>query len=487
MAQSILVFLVAILINSSFAGEIFFSQNLLGEKNLIGYHERYLPLIKQDPYLGGLSFQDKLFFQNFFSNYLFPEQEEIKFFLNSELKSGESCSNQELQKYSNEIRYGYRLITLSYFIESQQHLNYLSSIFKHKEVKFDLKEWIKTCEPKSQEMKLFLERMLKFYLQDQAKFDKNYGSQDWFNSKNEKDPAAALRDITKANQHLMTLICSEKDELYGLSKHPMAYSLLGQSHFINSLNKAGHALNCLRRYSEIFAYKEVNYPELKNLFLPIEDFLRSKFKERYIQGRVFFYGSGKEFDEKGLKDIYTLKDHLPEKEIKPSIVEKKKVEARVEVAKKNPEIKVLELKAEKKVPLKSAFLEASEVRQLQNLSRVEVDMEKFKYDYVFSLTLINELSSKLKNFMSREALLEMKTFDQLGSKAAPVPLIFIKYMIDMQEHQGLWNLISILGKDFYVSNEIDSTFKPSVERIELIHHQSGRWQLVVIKPSTTQP
>jgi hypothetical protein len=137
-----------------------------------------------------------------------------------------------------------------------------------------------------------------------------------------------------------------------------------------------------------------------------------------------------------------------------------------------------------RTPVKSAFLQAAEVRKAQNLDQVEVDMLKLKYDYVFTLHMINTLSVKLKTFMTREALSEMLSFDRLGSKSAPVPLLFLKYMIDMQEHTGLYNVISVLGDEFYVSNEIDGTFKPEVERVRILNNEStGRqWQLNIIRP-----
>jgi hypothetical protein len=86
--------------------------------------------------------------------------------------------------------------------------------------------------------------------------------------------------------------------------------------------------------------------------------------------------------------------------------------------------------------------------------------------------------------MTREALKEMMTYDKLGLKDGPVPLLFIKFMIDMQEHQGLWNLISVLGDKFYVSNEIDSTFAVVPELIHLVNNDStgNQWTLFVIKP-----
>jgi hydroxymethylglutaryl-CoA reductase len=86
--------------------------------------------------------------------------------------------------------------------------------------------------------------------------------------------------------------------------------------------------------------------------------------------------------------------------------------------------------------------------------------------------------------MTREALTEMMTYDKLGSKEGPVPLLFLKFMIDMQEHTGMYNLITILGDEFYVSNEIDSEFKTEPEKIKILNNEatSRQWQIYILKP-----
>jgi hypothetical protein len=241
------------------------------------------------------------------------------------------------------------------------------------------------------------------------------------------------------------------------------------------------------------SHKEVRYDVLKQLFPALQTFLRQRYQERFLQGRVFFFGSGKEFEEKGLKDLYVkeqpIKIEKAPEDVKETVAVVPKKEEPKPVVKPVVVAKVEE--APKKVPLKeiskpnkSAFLQAAEIRSAQNLDRVEVDMLKLKYDYVFSLNMINTLSERLKTFMTREALQEMTQYDKLGSKEGPVPLMFLKYMIDMQEHHGLWNIISVMGDKFYVSNEIDGAFNPQPEYVQLVNNETtGRqWQLYILKP-----
>jgi hypothetical protein len=277
----------------------------------------------------------------------------------------------------------------------------------------------------------------------------------------------------------------------GMSDQREAYFLLGQSNIINTYNKKGEAMGCLRRFSEVLSHREVSYPGLKNLFSPLLSQLRAKYKERFLQGRTFFFGAGKEFEEKGLTDLYVEDQPLVVTTPEVPKIEPKKTEAPVKIAKVEPEPPKKQEEPEKqpsiveiRTPQKSAFLQAAELRAQGNLPRMEVDMLKLKYDYVFSLNMMNNLSKRLKTFMKRDALVEMMTYDKLGTSEGPVPLLFLKFMIDMEEHQGLWNLVSVVGERFYVSNEIDAAFSPKPELIQLVNDDStGRhWQIFVIKP-----
>jgi hypothetical protein len=485
------------------------AKGYLGQRDHEGYYERYYPLVNLDIYRGSTSFRDDDFFRNYFNPYILPQEDAVSTYLKDELTTGFTCPNESISKNLDEIRYAYRLITLSYLLEGQWHLNALSQQFAFKNgCHFDLQTWIKKCHPKYPEMKKFISRIKSFNPRYQESFPVNYRAADWITelkSRNykwyshyrlaekcpkctEKTLASALKQSCEENEELMDKICQEVDEAYGLSTERDAYFLLSQSNIINTFNQNGEAQGCLRRFSEVFAHKESRYPELKNLFPPLLDFLKSRHGERFLQGRAFFFGAGKEYDEKGLADFYVKDQPLVVDVIKkegPKIIAK--VEPKPEPKHEPP--KVVEAPkpepiVEIKNPVKSAFLQAAEIRAQQNLDSSEVDMLKLKYDYVFSLHMINTLSEKLKTFMGRDALKEMVAFDKLGSKEGPVPLLFIKFMIDMQEHQGLWNLVTVVGSRFYVSNEIDAFYKPAPEMVELINDDStnNTWQLKIVRP-----
>lgn len=490
------------------------SEGYLGEKKLESYSERRRPVIFQDFYQGKMFFTDDLFYQNYFQSYIFRDEKDFNFFLKSELGSGMSCSNELLSEHFDDIRYSYRLIALSYLLEGQWHMNMVSKHFgMQKGCQFDFSKWLDKCRPKNVEMKKFVGLLKKHNPRYEESLPKTYIKSDWWKDFSKKDfnyyshyrmdsackgkcdvtnLEANLKKTCEQDEALMTLICSEQDDIYGLSDIPDAYNLLGLSNIINTYNKRGEALGCLRRFSVVMAHKEVKYQVLSHLFAPLRAHLTKQYQERFLQGRVFFYGSGKEFEEKGLTNLYVMEQPLKiaelddEEPVQPVVIPKKiesaqpapKPVAKTEVAPVKKE--VVEIKG----PVKSAFLVAAEMRKSQNLDRVEVDMLKLKYDYVFTLNMINSLSGKLKNFMTREALTEMLNFDKLGTKEGPVPLLFIKYMIDMQEHTGLYNLVTIVGDEFYVSNEIDPDFPTEPERIKMVNNEStGRqWQIFVLRP-----
>jgi hypothetical protein len=422
------------------------------------------------------------------------------------------CSNDTLGNHFDDIRFSYRLIALSYLLEADWHLALMS---KHLGLKngcqFDLKSWLQSCKPKSVLMKNFIQRLTDYLPKYTETLSPKYRKEDWlkefknnsfkfyshYRMKHECNNCetahlpSSFNKSCESDKKIMTLICSEEDEIYGMSKNLDAYSLIAQSNIINTFNKQGEALGCLRRFSEIMSQREVRFGALNNLFPPIQSYLREIHNERYLQGRVFFYGSSKEFEDKGLNEIHVKSQPFKISTTSPELQDEKKITEKVEeksedtiaLIKTAPEIKKEDIKEIQK-PMKSAFLIASEIRKGQDLDRVEVDMLKFKYDYVFSLNMINILSERLKTFMTREALKEMMTYDKLGLKDGPVPITFIKFMIDMQEHQGLWNLVSVLGDKFFVSNEIDSTFPVVPELIQLVNNNSteNQWTIFVLKP-----
>ena len=76
----------------------------------------------------------------------------------------------------------------------------------------------------------------------------------------------------------------------------------------------------------------------------------------------------------------------------------------------------------------------------------------------------------------------MKDFDKLGEKSAPMRLLFLKYLIDNNYHQGLYNVLAILGEKFYVKNDlVKKDSKAYRMQIQNDESTNNRWQLYLFR------
>jgi hypothetical protein len=264
------------------------------------------------------------------------------------------------------------------------------------------------------------------------------------------------------------------------------YDLLANSSVFNFLKYRVNINGCLRRFKRAFSAKELRYKNLNDIF----PFLFQNLKETSSrEGRVFALGTLKEFIQKGL----TL---FNEKEDKPKKVKKAKTKVlKPEVKKIEPEeikklakTKPVVLKPKEKVKekakpiLKTAFLEAQEFASERALSLYPVDMDKFRYDYVIPLGIKEKLDASLAIFLKQSALKVMKDSEGLGSKNGAIPLILVKYMIDYNKHKELYNIVNIVGEDFFVMNDIDQLTQKKPTRIKLLNNVKSnyRWQIYIL-------
>jgi hypothetical protein len=289
-------------------------------------------------------------------------------------------------------------------------------------------------------------------------------------------------------------ICSETDRVFGLGYISESYSLIVNSDILEVADESGYARGCLRRFKQVSASKEEVYSNLELIF-PITYSNMVKNKRRYLQGELFPAGSMKKFIDMGLVDLFTPKP------VAPTIVTKKKsiviakvraVEDKIEFVDRfiktkkktiSRQKKVAKAEIEKKEKV-SAFQEAVLSQEQSGYNSVEVNMLKFKYDFLFSLNLKKLLEDNLKIYVTREGLLEMKKRDELGSPKGPMPLLFLKYLIESSKHQALYNMISVLGNEFYVTNDVDEAKTKAYNYIKLLNDETtdNKWQLMVIKP-----
>ncbi len=502
------ILIVLIMGPGAFAAPPFYENVVLGEKNSELFWRGQFPEMKFNSNNGKIIFVDDEVDAERFYLLGFKQGPDILSFLQNDLDAGLTCPNELLGKNFDYIRYGHRLMSLSLLIEDYWHLQALSGQFKWKNsCERPLLKIIEKCRPKSQDMKTVVNLWRRHLSKNPEKFHPDYNYATWKSERATKKSLSHYRvdDLCKRDPKFCSSdevsfesmcsddisqienICSESDQIYGVSTVPQIFYSLSRSNFINTFNKEGQGIGCMRRVSQMMLSHEVKIPSLKIIGLVLPNHLTNLYGNRFPQGRPFVYGSLKEFADKGLTEIFEETSPIVEEVV---VVKKQEVAPKIEAKK---EVKVVEAPVKKAVkkeiveisaPMKSAFLQAAEVREAQNLDRVEVDMVKLKYDYVFSLNMIQKLNATLKTYMGRDALVEMSTYDKLGTKEGPVPLLFIKFMLDMQEHQGLYNLMAVLGERFYVSNEIDSQFNPKAEMIELKNDDSTnrQWQINIVRP-----
>jgi hypothetical protein len=496
-----------------------FSEGYLGEKTQPIYAGPWRPVSHHDPYFGRYSLDDEQFFNGYFYNYIWEGAPDWSRFFSEEMMGASTCPHNILSQNFDEIRYGFRLIALSYLLEILDGERHEMALLKKADTcTFDLQEILKTCRPKTDDMKTFIQNLTTQKPYSAPIIDKSHNfatyQKTWLQKINTKDatlggirlkvqcrsentscvnmPAekavAMMGRSCGEDRKLFQEICSEEDQLYGISTSPMSTHLLSTSNLMNLINAEGMAMGCLRRFGQMMASKERHYPVLNGLQPIVYSQLRTNYGERYLLGRAFVFGALKEFTQKGLKNIF---------EPQVAKVEEKPVEKPIEVAKtpvvaeKPVVVEVKPVVPEKKpaktpeVPLevKTAFLQAAEVRLSQNLERVDVDMLKFRYDYVFSMAELQLLSESLKDYVARGALEEMRSWDKLGEKEAPMPLTFLKYLIDSENHQGLYNVVGVLGDKFWVMNDIDQAKQLNSEYVELRNDAStgNTWQLYILK------
>lgn len=468
---------------------------------------------------GELVFLDTLFRRTYLNNQIQVEAFELNKFWVDDVIEKSTCPNEVLSENIDYIRYLYRLVSISYLFESLKLSNKLSAqLGAQNNCSLSYKTLFEKCTPKSEDMKKFKSRVYgkfvneisKIKVEPFSKKEKSLWLEDFSKSTslssepiesrmhewcisnkkscralNEIEIKSTLASFCTDDSEMLTQICSEKDELYGFKKIKEATELIKISNAFKLINQSGMGEQCLRRFSKLFYSKELPYQGFYKIYPLIYSYLL-KSNAPYPQGELFLPGALKEFDNKGLDDFLTaLKPPVePEVVIVPK-PKAKKTPPKVVIAPEPVVVKPVEQPVVKPAePVKPKLTEfetrAQEVTE-KGLAEATVDMDTFRDDFEFSPEMINELATPIKKFQTRSALNDMKAYDLLGSKTAPVGLVFLKYMLDTENHQGLFNLTSVLGEKFYVVNDIEKKDVPLFMHLKNDASTNNRWQIVLLK------
>lgn len=520
----VLVFTASFALQSLASQDKLYQDLNLGEKPAPQYAGPLSPAGKFDSLTGEFTFLDKVHEHQYLEDHLTRELFDLADSWFHEFPLGAACSNFYLNQNIDYIRYLFRLITMSYIFESMKATNVaLHQLgFDRNACSLSWHQTFSKCGPRSDEMKKFVKRVQYRFLDDmdrsqyirlsepkkkkwmsslESEYQKKSSSniararvigQCLKEDRNcEELKSQAVRQIMEKSceedRQKIQQICSENDELYGLSYVDDLVELISQSNAINVIDSGGYGKNCLERFVRLFQRKETKNLYLKSVFPVIKKDLKRK-EKRYAQGSLFLPGALKEFDDKGLSDFLFRPEPKPEPE-PVVIVKKPEPESKPKPKPKPKPVVKPEPKPEPIVvePLPDPEPEPSEfARAYQELvsteaSKVPMDMDAFKDDFIFSERMTKALQGPLEDYQTRAALTDMKKFDLIGSKEEPMRLMFLKYLIDNNMHQGLFNITAVLGEEFYVVNDIDGASEAVAVELKNNEQTNYRWKMTLLR------
>lgn len=511
------------IVNKSVSENKFRNWLMLGEREYPDSVLTSKSLANINKYTGKLEFLDAIFLEKYFDNFFDPSVFELSNFWVDEFSLEAGCPDGIFNENIEYFRYLYRLVVISYLVENIKNNHLLLYSLRLDSNKCDI-EWDKIfsrCSPQYIEMQKFLQRGKIAHLKS---FDKSYYKRftkmenevfiqklvsnkteivfdnvfDYLipilNSECKKNQMFcgnlnnlenAISKICSQGKQQIERICNERDKLFGLSYTERPTFLIAFSDAVNAINAGSYAQNCLYRFHS--AFRDI---EEKNLF--VKDIFEANYKilneknERYLQGELFLSGALKKFDDLGVPDFLFVSPKVAIEVKQEEIVKEIPKEAAAVVVKKiTPEVKINSstqsmVQIEKK---ESAFLIAwnSLYSAATDLKEKFVDMQKFEIDFPITGELRDRLEGPLSAYQTREAILEMKMYDEFGSKKAPISLVFLKYLIDVRLHQSLYNLVSIVGNQFYVDNDIDKQKVPCLVELKNDKQTNYKWQIVIKK------
>ena len=487
----------------------------MGEKKTPNYSGPLDPRSKISS--SGMILLDDVFRNQYLNNEIQSDPFSLHDYWFNEIVEKSACPDTTLNENMDYIRYLYRLVTLSYVFEGVKLNNKLANQIGGQNIcPITFKDVFQSCRPETSDMKKFYERVYGKFVNEIDKtyttpfskkqtsdwLDEFQGStslttnptfsrlHDWCISNKKNCRTLNIEEIKEAlggfcneDKSMMKMLCSEQDSFYGFSAISTPTDLIKSSNAFNLINQSGMGEECLRRYGKIFQPKETPYSSLIKQYPLMYSYLL-KNKTSYVQGELFLPGALKEFDMKGLSDFLTaLKPPKveavvvikprPKPRPKPVVVMAPKVEQKEAV--------VVPVVIEPEKPYVSEFEHAVIAMQEKKLSSYILNMDNFRDDFEFTSSMIAELSGPIKKFQTRSALNDMKSYDLLGKEEAPVGLVFLKFLIDTENHQGLYNIVTVLGNKFYVSNDIEKKTTPHYIELKNDASTNNRWTIIMLK------
>lgn len=472
------------------AGSIYWA----GERDFGEYYGPLDPSLKVDFRNGEVNFRDGEYKKGFGHDKVSPSLFELSEYFESYVKPSYMCPPYEFADSAEYIHYLIRLTNIA------KNYEFLKSVYlslyqlgeKESYCPIDYDSLFKNCRPQGKEMGLFVNRVEEFFpdiidwgnypllLKDKSKnkLSKYHSGVIELVDKYFPDDSmdVSLQRACQYAKNEIHNLCNERDTYYGLSHFSKLHDYIVKSSAFKIANETGSGVACMERFMKLNKGMEA-------IEEPAEAILKLNFdKFAEMSGRIFWYGALKEFDELGVTLV----------EVEPEV----KVEKPVVVAKVEPVTpKVVEKKVVKKVYKKVAVVKKKKVIKKKGPSAFEkalasfdttkkvtdIDMNHLKSDYKYSKKVLKMLNGPLRPYQTRKALTDMKKVDKLGSLNKPLSFLFLRYMIDYNLHQGLYNIKGILGDEFYVINDVERKRRPVLLRLENNESTKFKWKLWIKK------
>ena len=453
-------------------------------------------------------YADEYFFKNNLHDSITKEVDYLLKEWVGNIQKNKNCPNIVYIQHRDYFNYLFRLISINYLFESLITARELEINlgYKSHECSLKWKDLFSQCRPKSADMKKYLGRLNNRHLKglnfhelskvrrsDLDKFIANLKSNSseiqgrLINDLNCSDKCSeSSQSNLKSNcselKKQVLNLCNESDHYYGLSIFGQMLPIIAGSSALENINSRREKISCLKKFQSIHKDSEDIPVYIPKLFESALQRISKKSDEVGIEGRIYTHGALKYFDDLGLGNI-VFNEVKKKKVIKPVTVKKFIEKPPVNVKKKVVErvAKIIKPKLVKKKKELSAFESAVKILNKDNLKRVSVDMIKLIEDYPLSQRILSKISKPLKIYQTRKALEDMKSFDKLGTKEQPIRLLFLKYLIDFEQHQGLYNITSVIGDSFFALNDIEKKKSPVKVEIKNDETTNYMWQIYILK------
>jgi hypothetical protein len=484
-------FLTFILMTSS--ALCFGTDQFLGQKDFDIYFGPNDPALDINYRRGKIVFKDDVYYDNFFCTQIAPQVLRTNNYIQNHVLGGLDCPMKQANEVNPYIHYLVRLTSISVLYEhlKKVHTSLYQLGEKEELCPIDYEDLFKRCRPRSSDMKKFVKRVEELFPQvfDWGRYPifihrKDYHllsrsqGKDFVEMIQRDFPASSLRDslaesCKRVKSEVLSL-CSEVDSYYGLSNYPHISDYIQSTSAFSIANKYGSGAACFDSFTQVNKDRESIPQTVRNIFSINRDALKD-----VVSDGMYWYGALKEFDDMGLTLIEEKKPIIVAKvePIKP-IIKKPILKPVVDLEPEEiiaPPPKPKKIEKPKTKPV-SAFLAATR-QYIKTKKTTLVDMDRMRKDYRYSRKILKTLNGPLRPYQTRKALSDMKKFDKLGTAAKPLSFLFLRYMIDFKLHQGLYNVVAILGNNFYVVNDIDKQKEPVRISLRNDKHTNHKWRI----------